>query len=584
MAEKKYVCDGAKILCKLCSNPIGNIIVTSNTIKLQDNLYSTEADKQKNNLLFKGTCSKSPNGSAACTSVIAPVKWKNTADAKIQNNKALLDNSTIQCAYGGVDISILDHAQRSIPIVLMPLQSPTISPDEEPQITNITWLNVYGEPIDKIESNSIIWVKTETINIPAGSKVQCKMTDSQKKDILGQGSELDFFTNINEAGIGYSFVNLQDKKTQKYPKIKKGFWVDNPNDKVHLTKAYIGDVVYIYLEIENSLPTDELEIEVLEERDFWIDRDVRVVKTKADKNYIKFEIRKSDFSDWDLDGNEFYFEARLKRNGKQVSYFETKEADFLNIEVPKHKVKFIFNGSKFYIVDEYENILHEFIARSGNLDYMNDPKHTDKKSKKVKIPEVGIMVPKGGPIPAGKYYLSIEDYYNDKKKRKVDGYVANRYGGGWGEWAKNIFSYPETDTKGRDEFFLHEDGNEDDFAENPATLGSAGCIALGKKTGGIKTVVEVVEDIYNNYTQYATIDVIVDYNYKKESTYYKVNTDKLKLRETPDNSNKENIITSLSKGTKLRGLKEFKYWWVKVEYCDKEGVCKKGWSHAGYLD
>lgn len=113
MAGKNYVCNNAKIECNLCTNPEGRLIVTSNDIKLQDKTWATVQDSKKANLQFTGNCKKSDKSSVPCAALIAPVKWINTGEILIQGHKALLESSTIKCSYGGVDIKIRDHIQKS---------------------------------------------------------------------------------------------------------------------------------------------------------------------------------------------------------------------------------------------------------------------------------------------------------------------------------------------------------------------------------------------------------------------------------------------------------------------------------------
>ncbi|MGO3183404.1 MAG: DUF4280 domain-containing protein [Aequorivita sp.] len=113
MAGKKYVCNNAKLECSLCTSPEGKLVVTSNQVKLQDKTWATVKDSKKVNLQFTGNCKKSNNSSQPCVSLITPVKWINTGEILIQGNKALLECSTIKCSYGGVDIKIKDHIQKS---------------------------------------------------------------------------------------------------------------------------------------------------------------------------------------------------------------------------------------------------------------------------------------------------------------------------------------------------------------------------------------------------------------------------------------------------------------------------------------
>ncbi len=138
MAEN-YVCNGAKIECQLCTKLEGTLMVTSNDIKVQDKLFATAKDKEKTNLIFEGNCKKSFWQMSPYISVIAPAKWDNTADLKIQDSPALLESSTIMCTYGGIPIKISDHLQINKPSEIKPTCAPVIGPIEDPMITSVEW-------------------------------------------------------------------------------------------------------------------------------------------------------------------------------------------------------------------------------------------------------------------------------------------------------------------------------------------------------------------------------------------------------------------------------------------------------------
>jgi len=130
MKSKKYVCNNAKIICPSCTNPNGKLIVTSNVVKLQDKFWATVKDNQKLNLQFSGNCTKSYQSSVPCAAIIAPGKWEDTGDILIQDNKALLECSTIVCNYGGATITIKDHAQKTEMSAIQPSNVDSLTPDE----------------------------------------------------------------------------------------------------------------------------------------------------------------------------------------------------------------------------------------------------------------------------------------------------------------------------------------------------------------------------------------------------------------------------------------------------------------------
>jgi hypothetical protein len=112
--DRRLVIDGAQIKCTLCTNPIGNLVVTYDTPTIQGKKTATVKDNGKMNFLFKGTCTKSPNSAAPCAAVIQPAQWQDTGSFKVQDESPLLQKSTITCLFGGTDISIVDCGQKNI--------------------------------------------------------------------------------------------------------------------------------------------------------------------------------------------------------------------------------------------------------------------------------------------------------------------------------------------------------------------------------------------------------------------------------------------------------------------------------------
>jgi hypothetical protein len=117
---KKVVMNGAKLLCPFHPAP-GTLLVTSNQIRLQGNIWATEADNQKINFLFLGICTHPSVASAPppCISIITPLKWTDVGTVKVQDNKTLLKKSKIKCAISGQDITIIHDGQTVVPSVMM---------------------------------------------------------------------------------------------------------------------------------------------------------------------------------------------------------------------------------------------------------------------------------------------------------------------------------------------------------------------------------------------------------------------------------------------------------------------------------
>ncbi|MBQ4822424.1 TIGR02594 family protein [Aquimarina sp. MMG016] len=122
----EFVINGATLKCPLCSSS-GKLMVSHAQVQMQDTQWATDADKGKANLVFGGVCKKWRKSPPPCASVIAPTKWKRTADSvAVDGRLALLSGSTIKCATGGVPISITNTAQIDIPTDL-----PDIEENEE---------------------------------------------------------------------------------------------------------------------------------------------------------------------------------------------------------------------------------------------------------------------------------------------------------------------------------------------------------------------------------------------------------------------------------------------------------------------
>jgi len=111
----KFVCERGKVMCPLCSVPIGGLKVTSNTISLQDTPWTTTGDNNgKINFDFKGTCTHPSQKSPPCKAVISLGKWKNYSDVHINSKYALLRKSTIPCLISGQDIRIIHSGQMAM--------------------------------------------------------------------------------------------------------------------------------------------------------------------------------------------------------------------------------------------------------------------------------------------------------------------------------------------------------------------------------------------------------------------------------------------------------------------------------------
>ena len=100
--KRELVMHGAKLKCEYASG-LGELMVTSNEILLQEKLIATEGDGNNMvNLQFKGTCGhpKWPAKNMSpppCMSVIKLTPWQNLGTGLWQEQKVLVKESTITC-------------------------------------------------------------------------------------------------------------------------------------------------------------------------------------------------------------------------------------------------------------------------------------------------------------------------------------------------------------------------------------------------------------------------------------------------------------------------------------------------------
>ncbi|MCC9074305.1 DUF4280 domain-containing protein [Flavobacterium sp. F-65] len=124
----KFVIDGAKLKCDLCTVPEGDLKVNYDTPSTQDKRTATIVEKDKKSVIFKGNCKKSPQSASPCASVMKLADWKDVGTVYFQDKFPLLLKSTIKCEYGGVPIKITDSAQRNVIEKIDTIGAPVLSP------------------------------------------------------------------------------------------------------------------------------------------------------------------------------------------------------------------------------------------------------------------------------------------------------------------------------------------------------------------------------------------------------------------------------------------------------------------------
>ena len=221
----KYVCNGAKIKCPLCSKQEGKLLVTSNQIMLQGKPWATEADKGKLNLQFQGNCTKYSNNPPPCLGVISVESWQNVADGvTVDGHAPLLENSMIMCITGGVPITIVDHIQKSVPTNLNQLAhtavpAPIAETLLEPKAVEFYWMDERKqERIEVAHHGEKVHLYVKTINAVDGTEIKIKIKDKDNLEFVEGEKELLYAGTVNWDGVAElePIEIIEDwKKTEK---------------------------------------------------------------------------------------------------------------------------------------------------------------------------------------------------------------------------------------------------------------------------------------------------------------------------------------------------------------------------------
>ncbi|BAP30461.1 uncharacterized protein CHSO_1424 [Chryseobacterium sp. StRB126] len=130
-ASLKVVIDTAALECTLCTNPKGIMVVNYNTPTIQEKKTATVKEKGPKSLVFTGNCLKSPNAALPCASVMKVGEWKKVGTYLSQEQLVLLQQSTIPCNYGQIDIKITDSGQIHQPDSIEAKGAPVPNPKDE---------------------------------------------------------------------------------------------------------------------------------------------------------------------------------------------------------------------------------------------------------------------------------------------------------------------------------------------------------------------------------------------------------------------------------------------------------------------
>lgn len=197
----KFVIDGAKIKCDLCTVPIGDLKVNYDTPSIQDKPTATVVEKDQKSLIFKGNCKKSPYQSSPCASVMKLADWKNPGTVYFQDELPILQRSTIKCEYGGTDIKITDSGQRNVITNLDTTGAPVPS-FEEPAIIDIKWMcSEMENTIIQASIGENVSLLVKTINFKEGEIVTIIVDELNGKDLKVGTKEITYSGEVNAEGI-----------------------------------------------------------------------------------------------------------------------------------------------------------------------------------------------------------------------------------------------------------------------------------------------------------------------------------------------------------------------------------------------
>jgi hypothetical protein len=201
--KREVVMHGAKLKCPYAQAP-GDLKVTSNEIKLQDQLWATDGDGNNMiNLQFKGTCGhpKWPAKNMSpppCMSVIKLSPWQNLGTSTVQAQKVLVKESFITC-------NPEFNAASPKPIPQVESIKSEIQNDETPKIIDayfVKWISEKRTPVEKEE---------EVYNKKLGKKVSVK----KKIETTKISTE-----KISERGLSYQVALIVETEGLSGKKIK----------------------------------------------------------------------------------------------------------------------------------------------------------------------------------------------------------------------------------------------------------------------------------------------------------------------------------------------------------------------------
>ncbi|WP_298319565.1 DUF4280 domain-containing protein [uncultured Aquimarina sp.] len=259
----QFVKNGATLKCPLCSSS-GTLVVSHTQVQLQDTPCATNGDKSKSNLVFGGVCKKWRKSPPPCASVIAPTQWKGVAtDVEIDGEFMLLEDSTITCSTGGVDIGIEDTAQMDVPTDLPDTENAVLKkflvnvrrPDDYKGEYGFDWLrDEYIYPIETIAYDNLgldgTLQSAPLINqqLPVCKNPEDLKNEYKTKDVVNPITPygaayypawLSIFPNTSYSGVNEVQLNIEVEEIEPLVSDATEIIFESANDSLIITPAQI---------------------------------------------------------------------------------------------------------------------------------------------------------------------------------------------------------------------------------------------------------------------------------------------------------------------------------------------------------
>ncbi|AXT50282.1 DUF4280 domain-containing protein [Aquimarina sp. BL5] len=256
----QFVKNGATLKCPLCSSS-GTLVVSHTQVQLQDTPCATNGDKSKSNLVFGGVCKKWRKSPPPCASVIAPTQWKGVAtDVEIDGEFMLLEDSTITCSTGGVDIGIDDTAQMDVPTDLPDTENTVLKkflvnvrrPDDYKGEYGFDWLrDEYIYPIETIGYDNTGSPFSGPLNqqLPLCKNVDDLKNEYKTKDVVNPitpyGVEyypawLSIFPDVSYNGVNQVELNIEIEEIEPLVGDATEIIFESANDSLIVTPSQIS--------------------------------------------------------------------------------------------------------------------------------------------------------------------------------------------------------------------------------------------------------------------------------------------------------------------------------------------------------